>query len=328
MINCTGCGRHFSVRGYTQHVYSTSRKSCIQVYRRALEQLQDNEEADSMSNDEDMEQGDDEEASECPTSSSGGMPFSRHGEEYRDEEDPWPEDGNPDDTVGKYANLSLVLLKLMNHLVDWPPTSDSEDGDDISIDQQVLEDVPIEDSGPTTPPRPSSPPTNPEDGDDISIDQQVLEDVPSEDSGPTTPLHPSSAPMNQQGDRDQTHTIVSFPSEPAGAPITATAVPQSQYGAYQALFGDNIYAPFTSETDWWMAQWAKTRGPSSTAVNELLAFVCILFHVLLFSYLFCVSRMKSSISHTRIQESSMPSSMTSHTGRFSDVRILKLRESP
>lgn len=165
-----------------------------------------------------------------------------------------------------------------------------------------------------------------DDGDDISIDQQeqfiIVEDGSLE---PSTP-RPSSPPVDQQRDRDQTHIIVPFPSKSAGAPITAPTLRHSQYDAYQALFGDSVYAPFTSETDWWIAQWAKTQGPSSTAVNELLAFVCTLFHVLVQFYLFCISCMESSVSHTRIHESSTPSLMACRTGHFSDVRKLKSQE--
>ena len=34
---------------------------------------------------------------------------------------------------------------------------------------------------------------------------------------------------------------------------------------------DNIWHPFQSQSDWDFARWAKNRGPSSTAVTELLA---------------------------------------------------------
>jgi hypothetical protein len=34
---------------------------------------------------------------------------------------------------------------------------------------------------------------------------------------------------------------------------------------------DNCYTPFCSKIDWEIARWAKSHGPSSTAVTELLA---------------------------------------------------------
>ncbi|OJT07538.1 hypothetical protein TRAPUB_1634 [Trametes pubescens] len=46
------------------------------------------------------------------------------------------------------------------------------------------------------------------------------------------------------------------------------------YSAYKARIdaeGSNPWAPFQSQLDWEVARWAKTRGPGSTALTELLA---------------------------------------------------------
>lgn len=59
----------------------------------------------------------------------------------------------------------------------------------------------------------------------------------------------------------------------AGAPIHTT---NSEHEAYQnalpagASSESNIFAPFASEMEWMIADWAKTRGPSATAFSELL----------------------------------------------------------
>jgi hypothetical protein len=42
MIVCSACGQSYSIMGYTQHVYSTSRTACIQAYEWNLE-LEDSE---------------------------------------------------------------------------------------------------------------------------------------------------------------------------------------------------------------------------------------------------------------------------------------------
>jgi len=44
----------------------------------------------------------------------------------------------------------------------------------------------------------------------------------------------------------------------------------------------NVWAPFASKIDWEIAMWAKLRGPSSTAISELLKVegVSVLFSVL------------------------------------------------
>ncbi|KAJ3816723.1 hypothetical protein F5880DRAFT_1619001, partial [Lentinula raphanica] len=68
--------------------------------------------------------------------------------------------------------------------------------------------------------------------------------------------------------------IIQYPDPRAGAPIAATPViPSDNHRYAQNLKGQqsNPWAPFASETDWKVALWAKTRGPSSTALSELLA---------------------------------------------------------
>ncbi|KAI0040396.1 hypothetical protein FA95DRAFT_1502921 [Auriscalpium vulgare] len=65
--------------------------------------------------------------------------------------------------------------------------------------------------------------------------------------------------------------IVHFGGE-AGAPLAQDA-PET-YAAYQhALAGHgpaNLWAPFRNKLEWELARWAKMRGPTSTAFNELL----------------------------------------------------------
>ena len=63
--------------------------------------------------------------------------------------------------------------------------------------------------------------------------------------------------------------IVRFPDGCPGAPL---GVDQG-LSAYQATYntlGEMIWAPFRSQRDWEVARWAKMRGPSSTAMTELL----------------------------------------------------------
>ena len=69
---------------------------------------------------------------------------------------------------------------------------------------------------------------------------------------------------------DRTPFIEQFPSGLAGAPISD--ITQSVPGFPQdALSTENLWSPFRTQRDWDFAQWAKNRGPSSTAVTELLA---------------------------------------------------------
>ena len=57
-----------------------------------------------------------------------------------------------------------------------------------------------------------------------------------------------------------------FPMGLAGAPI-----PEARQSTPNGLDTENIWSPFQTRRDWEFAQWAKNRGPSSTAVTELLA---------------------------------------------------------
>lgn len=64
----------------------------------------------------------------------------------------------------------------------------------------------------------------------------------------------------------------------AGTPLMSTKLPthhrSSAYEHYQSKIPDgeaNIWAPFISQMDWEVAQWAKMRGSGSTAFSDLLA---------------------------------------------------------
>ncbi|KAF5340534.1 hypothetical protein D9758_015825 [Tetrapyrgos nigripes] len=64
-----------------------------------------------------------------------------------------------------------------------------------------------------------------------------------------------------------------YPDPRAGAPLPSQTTHLNANEAYQQALGHNanIWTPFISEIDWRVAKWAKMRGPSSTALSELLA---------------------------------------------------------
>jgi hypothetical protein len=64
----------------------------------------------------------------------------------------------------------------------------------------------------------------------------------------------------------------------AGA-VVKEAMPSNNRYSAEVGAHQNFYAPFVSELDWKFAKWAKLRGPSSTAVTELMAIegVCLIF---------------------------------------------------
>jgi len=76
-------------------------------------------------------------------------------------------------------------------------------------------------------------------------------------------------------ERSPAVVIDCFPSGKAGTPIPSTARESNEDTAAQS-----VWAPFISQCDWQIANWAKMRGPTSSAVTDLLAIgeVRILFN--------------------------------------------------
>ncbi|KAJ3792080.1 hypothetical protein GGU11DRAFT_761066, partial [Lentinula aff. detonsa] len=67
--------------------------------------------------------------------------------------------------------------------------------------------------------------------------------------------------------------IQQYPDPRAGAPIERQGTIVSENSRYfqNLKAGANPWAPFHSQTEWEIARWAKLRGPSSTALTELLS---------------------------------------------------------
>ena len=74
-----------------------------------------------------------------------------------------------------------------------------------------------------------------------------------------------------------------FPGK-AGATIENDSLRNYGFTAY--AHHENIYYPWISEIDWKVAQWAKLRGPGSTATSELLNIPDVSNFTLMCSYLF------------------------------------------
>ncbi|KAG2130810.1 uncharacterized protein EDB93DRAFT_1255700 [Suillus bovinus] len=73
---------------------------------------------------------------------------------------------------------------------------------------------------------------------------------------------------------DHNRVIESYPNHRAGQPITQAKI-QNVNATYASsinnLNAENPYAPFSSQMDWEVAQWAKLHGLSSTAFSDLLS---------------------------------------------------------
>ncbi|KAI9432312.1 hypothetical protein BJY52DRAFT_1132789 [Lactarius psammicola] len=88
----------------------------------------------------------------------------------------------------------------------------------------------------------------------------------------TSPSAPTGTPGEDRTQENGPPYIERFPSEQAGAPIPNLGKGVPGYKQLRAILGlGNIWSPFQSQCDWEFAQWAKQRGPTSSAVSELLA---------------------------------------------------------
>jgi len=103
-----------------------------------------------------------------------------------------------------------------------------------------------------------------------------------------TTAEPSNAATKQvipfnvpDAERSQTVVIDHFPSGNAGAPIPGMARELNEDMATQS-----IWAPFVSQCDWEVAHWGKMRGPTLSALTDLLAIgeVHILFNLIWFAH--------------------------------------------
>ncbi len=113
-----------------------------------------------------------------------------------------------------------------------------------------------------------------------NIENQTSSPIPS----PSAEFHESSDRTNELSSGRQfvetrlRHKVYvdQFPSRTAGTPINGSnrqnaSAGFQEYGTQVADEESNTYAQFKSQLDWEIARWAKLRGPSSTALSELLS---------------------------------------------------------
>ncbi|PIL26404.1 hypothetical protein GSI_12165 [Ganoderma sinense ZZ0214-1] len=90
-----------------------------------------------------------------------------------------------------------------------------------------------------------------------------------EDNAPAPELPNIQTSQHRAQDQLRTKTYIDrFPGVHAGAPVHQ----RRELSAYDKVDADedNVYFPFQSRIDWEVGRWAKLRGPTSTAVTELL----------------------------------------------------------
>ena len=103
----------------------------------------------------------------------------------------------------------------------------------------------------------------------------------------------------EASDPDTTPTIFvkNFPFGCPGAPIHGVPHPSATAGSGVTPPGDSIWAPFHSQRDWEIAQWAKTHRVTSSAFSELLAIRGV-WDINPFTYCGANTRLRSSTGLT------------------------------
>jgi hypothetical protein len=97
-------------------------------------------------------------------------------------------------------------------------------------------------------------------------------DVDPNNGLPEVPSVPTDGEASHHAQRDGAVFIERFPMGAAGVPISNMVRDVPSFEAMRNNLGPgNVWHPFQSQRDWDFTRWAKNRGPSSTAVTELLA---------------------------------------------------------
>ena len=95
---------------------------------------------------------------------------------------------------------------------------------------------------------------------------------PSRSPSPTSEPHTALSGRQAVEDALRRHVHVEiFPSQTAGRPVGNGQGTNTKYGSGIPQATGNPYAPFQDHFNWEIARWAKLRGPSSNALNELLS---------------------------------------------------------
>jgi hypothetical protein len=113
-----------------------------------------------------------------------------------------------------------------------------------------------------------------------SPNQFVGDEITGGSDGPTIQGAAQTIPFDvPNAERSPMIVVDRFLLGSAGASIPRVPQGMPAHELDQTMATESVWAPFNSECDWKFAHWAKTRGPTSTAVTDLLAIdeVCTLF---------------------------------------------------
>ncbi|TEB23184.1 hypothetical protein FA13DRAFT_1757116 [Coprinellus micaceus] len=261
-VNCPGCGASVLRSYLILHTRRTSDERCRSWYRRYL--LQAIDDLDSPAH-----------PPRCPSSESGSalstpevpeLPISAElqGDLFGDYED--------EDYQGDFQNSFPVEdedIEMEDNsrgakngaAYDDDSSSVSDSDSEILLEDSIHEDG----EGSFELERPGAP---------GEVPQGETQGDPPEELPTTAGSHPPATPLPRPLSPSQSPVVTIRYGHGAGEPLPAdTGGDRPEHVKYQQSLkslGQNIYHPFQSRLEWEFARWAKFRGPSSTAVSELL----------------------------------------------------------
>ena len=289
-IRCQGCDRVFSPRGFSQHLSRTPNAVCRKVQTTSRTPSLFQTVLASNSNEANLKAlhtasnavcREAQSASTTPSlfqTVSGGSSPASNSNEANSEVHTTPDTmcreaqltprtlfqmvssaGSSLVSNSNEANLEALRMTDAADTADADNPADPIDATDADLLEEIGNGLPsstIPQQGQPVEAQTPNPPTPP----------------PIEPQPPNTALvHPTEPDANSLDTTPARVFVTRFPFGSPGAPITGTQQGSTIYHSNHEVFGDSLWAPFHSECDWEIARWAKMRGPSSSAMEELLA---------------------------------------------------------
>jgi hypothetical protein len=167
-------------------------------------------------------------------------------------------------SLGSNSNSGLDTA----HAADTTPTTDAaedaaEDADPIdpadATDADLLEALANNHSAPANTEQ------------DHPVEAQSQDPLAPQPDEPWPPAPPPTQPDADSLDAPPEFVVDHFPHGSPGTQIPDAPQGSSLYQSSREAFGASVWAPFHSQCDWEIAHWAKMCGPTSSAMEELLA---------------------------------------------------------
>lgn len=259
-FHCPGCHRPFSPRGLTQHITKSQRPSCRALQATpAFQSLRHNLISSARLltpwTPDPANAADTTHAANTPDASATTNTYT-----VNTLEDPQPTGHEGAVAAGGYQDSAGVAddedaAGATNH-EDVAMAAGSEDTAEALLDADIFETL-VQDFNCSSDPGPFHP-TPP--------DQPHADRSQSSDSAPPSPEH-----LEHDNYDQPTVFIDHFPHGNPGARMHEAPQGHHIYQSSEDMFGSSHWAPFRSQRDWQIAHWAKTRGPMSSALADLLA---------------------------------------------------------